>query len=169
MDSGNSEVFNDSEGVFFANIYAFDNTTDNDGRISVSDGTSSNRMSIIYDKLNNEIDANIFSGGSEQFQVSHSININQYNKALIKYKVNDCSLWVNGFEVATDASANMPSGLNKINLASEIGSTRVLEGKTKEIGYYDDSILTDLELEYTDKLPFIKRNGNRIKFKRTII
>ena len=40
-------------------------------------------------------------------------------------------------------------------------------GNTKEIGYYDE-ILTDAELEYTDKLPFIKRNGNRIKFKRTI-
>ena len=145
-NSGNSEVFNDSEGVFFANIYAFDNTTGNDGRISVSDGTSNNRISIIYDKLNNEIDANIFTGGSEQFQVSSSININQYNKALIKYKVNDCSLWINGFEVATDTSATMPSGLNKINLASENGSTRVLQGKTKELGYYNTA-LTDAELE----------------------
>lgn len=144
--AGNAQVFNDSEGVLFANIYAFDNTTANDGRITISDGTSNNRISIIYDKLNNEIDANIFTGGSEQFQVSHSININQYNKALIKYKVNDCSLWVNGFEVATDTSATMPSGLNKINLASENGSTRVLQGKTKEIGYYD-AVLTDAELE----------------------
>ena len=40
-------------------------------------------------------------------------------------------------------------------------------GKTKEIGYYDTA-LTDEELEYTYKLPFIKRISNRIKLKHII-
>ena len=55
------------------------------------------------------------------------------------------AFWVNGFEVATDTSATMPSGL--IELAFDKGDGNDdLYGKTKELGYYD-TILTDLELE----------------------
>ena len=87
-ESGNSEVFNDSEGVLFVNIAALvDDLTRR--YISVSDGTAGNTVRINYnDDDSNRIRFQIRSNDviivSESFTVS---NIKLFNKALISYKV----------------------------------------------------------------------------------
>ncbi len=142
-NSGNSEVFNDSEGVLFADIAALVNDN-NFKAISVSDSSTSDRITLSL--YQSSLYAYIAAGGVGQFNVSQAVNsIFQYHKIAIKYKTNNCAFWVNGFEVATDISATMPSGL--IELAFDKGDGNDdLYGKTKELGYYDTA-LTDLELE----------------------
>jgi len=140
--SGNSEVFNDSEGVLFANIAALAN----DGtarRISISNGSASNTIYLSCRATANQVRANISGSYDKTITIS---DVLLYGKLLIKYKSGDISFWVNGFEVDASTSSISLSGLNTLNFDGGLGF-QPFYGKTKQIGYYDE-ILTDLELEY---------------------
>ena len=143
--AGNSEVFNDSEGVFMMDISALDN--DSYRLISLSDGTNGNNVRINLTPTPNQIIFEANSGNSLQSAFTYNgVDVLLNNKIIIKYKQNDYSFWVNGFKVGTDTSGNTPIGLDRINFDRGTGGN-VFYGKTKEIGYYDTA-LTDLELEY---------------------
>lgn len=140
--SGNSEVFNDSEGVLFADISALAN----DGtarRISISNGSSSNNIFLSYRATANQVRANISGSYDKTITISNTL---LYNKLLIKYKSGDISFWINGFEVDTSTSGISINGLNTLNFDGGLGF-QDFYGKTKELGYYDTA-LTDEELEY---------------------
>ena len=144
-NAGNSEVFSDSQGVLFANIAALDNDLTN--RTIGILGDSSNLIELAYRNTTNQIRALIKSSNVVAVNLQYSLSdITLYNKIVIKYKSNDCSLWVNGFEVLTDTSASMPSGLIELNF-NRFDGAEDFYGKTKEISYYD-ATLTDSELEY---------------------
>jgi hypothetical protein len=145
--SGNSEVFNDSEGVLFADIAALAN--DSSLRtITLGDNSSSNAVSFRYDNPN-QITLYLNSGGVSQFSTAANVQTLSFNKCLIKYKANDFSAWVNGFKIGVDTSGIIfPSGtLDRLNFDIGYNSVSPFHGKTKEIGYYDTA-LTDAELEY---------------------
>jgi hypothetical protein len=139
--SGNSEVFNDSEGVLFLDISALAN----DGtsrRISISDGGTSNRVSIEIDETADRLKLFI---DSNSLQVDN-IGLTNFTKICGKYKANDYSLWVNGFELATlTTSSNVPSGLDRLNFDGG-NLSNDFYGNTKQIQYFDTA-LTDSELE----------------------
>jgi len=140
--SGNSEVFSDSQGVLFANIAA--NANDGVNRyITISDGTTSNRVALRID-TDNKI-GGFVTDGTSQASFRYEINTLNFSKVAIKYKTNDFSLFVNGFEVLTDLSGSTPSGLNVMKYKNSISGDDFY-GKTKEISYYDE-VLTDEELE----------------------
>jgi len=139
--AGDASTFNDSEGVLMAEISALaDDGTSR--RISISDASINNRVSIevdeISDRLKLFIDAN-------SLQVDN-IGLTNFTKICGKYKANDYSLWVNGFELATlTTSSNVPSGLDRLNFDGG-GGNNDFYGNTKQIQYFD-SALTDAELE----------------------
>jgi hypothetical protein len=139
--SGNSEVFNDSEGVLFLDISALAN----DGtsrRISISDGGTSNRVSIEIDETADRLKLFI---DSNSLQVDN-IGLTNFTKICGKYKANDYSLWVNGFELATlTTSSNVPSGLDRLNFDGG-NLSNDFYGNTKQLQYFD-TVLTDNELE----------------------
>ena len=140
---GNSEVFNDSEGVLFADIAGLVNDN-NFKAISISDSSTSDRITLSL--YQSSLYAFIADGSVGQFNVSQAVSsISQFHKVAIKYKTNDCAFWIDGFEVATDTSATMPTGLKELAFDKGDGNDD-LYGKTKELGYYDTA-LTDLELE----------------------
>ena len=143
--SGNAQTFNDSEGVLMAEISALANDG-TDRAITISDGTSSNRVTFFYSASNN-INYNLYSGGSLQSFTAYTVsNIKQTLKFAIKYKLNDIAFWVNGFEVATDSGGNTPIGLNKLHLATFNSTAVPLYGKTKQIQYFN-TVLADTQLE----------------------
>ncbi len=147
--AGNADTFNDSEGVLMAEISAL--VDDGTYRyISISDGTANNRILIRYVAgVSNTVGLLAIVGGVEQATLPYEVNsILDNNKVLIKYKQNDYSLWVNGFEVDTDTNGIVPSEntLDRLNFANSDGSTFPFYGKTKQIQYYN-SALTDSELE----------------------
>ena len=140
--SGNSEVFNDSEGVLY---FEFKNTDTLDYKlISISDGTSNNRIFIGTRLSTGYIYYYVVSGGVNQaLYISTQLAYN-FTKVAVKYKANDFSFWINGLKVSTDSSGSTPIGLDSLQFNGGSG-TLDFHGKTKEIAYYDTA-LTDSEL-----------------------
>jgi hypothetical protein len=138
-------VFNDSEGVLFANIKTFFNDLSS-RPISISNGTTSNRINLFYPANQTQVYARISSteASPPSDMIFNGIIQTLYNKIAVKYKVNDFALWVNGFEVVTDSSGAVPIGLKELNFDNSADTK--FSGKSKELAYYD-TVLTDLELE----------------------
>jgi hypothetical protein len=159
--AGNSEVFNDSQGVLFANIAALVNDSTN-RIISVSDGSGSNRILVKYDNSSNTIQGSC-TASTDQAELSFNTDITLNYKVAFKYKANDFSLFVNGFEVDTDATGTTPSGLDTLNFDNGSGGSDFY-GKTKEIGYYDTA-LTDLELEKLTSYVSLSEMATELNYK----
>jgi len=144
-NSGNSSLINSTEGVLYAEIAALAD----DGtfrQLTISDGSSSNRVSIDFTSTDNQIRSFSSSGGSTAANMSASVsNTTQFNKVAVKYKLNDYALWVNGVEVATDTSASTPIGLSELAFDNGAGGND-FRGKAKALAVYKEA-LTDAELQ----------------------
>jgi hypothetical protein len=140
--SGNSEVFNDSEGVLFFNLNTLD--TSSVPVFSLSDGTFSNEIEFAYYGTNQW---NVISRvGGANTSVVGTVNGDAYSKFLVSYTSSNFKVFLNGFLIGSNTMASAFSGLKKINF-SYPDEANPFYGKTKEIGYYDTA-LTDEELEY---------------------
>ena len=137
--SGDAATFNDSEGVLMAEIAALDNDTTTKA-ITISQA-SNNLLGFYY--YQSRIDAYVRVNGVNQFSTTYYLEPTTNNKISLKYKLNNFSLWINGFEIATDTSGSTPSGLNQLRFDDFYGN---FYGKTKQIQYHN-SALTDSELE----------------------
>ena len=138
--SGNSEVFNDSEGVLFANISQNNNSFNT---ISVSDGGTTDRVTLVYQ--NNTIKSILVHNNNVVVLEKSGYLQNLFHKVAIKYTSSNVSLIVNGFELFTASRGAFADSLNTLQFAQGNGGNNFY-GKTKEVGYYD-TILTDLEVE----------------------
>jgi hypothetical protein len=140
--SGDAATFNDSEGVLMAEIKL--NKDSINKRLTISNGSTSQRVVLWFNSNNTTINA--FINGGETVNMPYVVqNLQEQNKYAFKYKENDCSLWVNGIEVATDLIATMPSGLSELAF-DDGGGGLPFYGNTKQVQYYD-SALNDNELE----------------------
>lgn len=145
--AGVANVFNDSEGVLFADIAALaDDLTFR--VITLSDGSSSDFVKVGYRTNSNAIYYTIDSSSVNQsFQIYTTNDITLSKKVAVKYSTNGVSMWLNGFEVLIDSNTiSTPVGLSQLNLSSETGSAPFY-GKAKAINVYQTA-LTDAELEY---------------------
>ncbi len=142
-DSGTSAEFNDSEGVLFAEIAALANDlTRRD--ISISDGTTSNRVVLRYDNSSNRL--RVFVNGTSDSITVLGYTITDTLKIAYKYKVNDYAIWVNGTEAGTNTSStDIPSGLNQLNF-DQANGTNNFYGKVKQVIYFNEA-LSDSELQ----------------------
>ena len=120
---------------------------DGTGRfITLGDGSSSNAVSLRF--LNtNDITLFVNSGGVNQSSFSKNTQTLLFNKCLIKYKANDFSAWINGFEIGVDTSGvTFPNNtLNRINFDIGYGVDD-FNGNVKQIQYFD-SVLDSEQLE----------------------
>jgi len=148
VDAGSEQVFNDSEGVLFADISAL--ADDGTNRlISLTNGSSGERISLFYSQdSSNEIKGIVFVGGLAVGEVEYnSIDITLNSKVALKYKANDLALWINGIEVATDNLTSTPTVLDRLNFDLGISSSVLpFYGKTKDVRVYNKA-LTDAELQ----------------------
>jgi len=137
-------VINSEEGTLYAEISALAN----DGTIrylSLSDGTSNNRVTILYYSSSNNIRMIVSSNGTNYADKNYGVSsVLDFHKIAIKYKENDFALWVDGIEVKTDNSGNAPIGLD--NLSFSIGGGDNFHGNTKGLKYYPKA-LADVQLE----------------------
>ena len=143
--SGNAATFNDSEGVLMAEISALADDLTNRG-ITISDGSVNNRVTMFFTNVSNAIQVKVVVGGSNSLNSYIAIsNISLHNKFALKYKQNDFSLFVNGFELITDTSGITFSNGTLTELAFDRGDGgEDFYGKTKQIQYFDT---TDIDLE----------------------
>jgi hypothetical protein len=112
----------------FVEASTFENGAD--CRITLSDGTITNRVSIEWDILANTIKGFVGSDGNLVSPATY--NQTDSNKIALKYKENNCALWINGDEVDTDFSVSALSGVNQLEL-SNYGGTVPFEGKVKQL------------------------------------
>jgi len=145
--SGNSKVFNDSEGVLFADVKGLVNGS-TDRWIGINNGSTSNRIIIALTGANNKL--RFYSEGSTTLSYSN-INILDHtmdNKIALVYSDSQDSvkIYANGFLSYNETSIPNFSGFKQLDFDNG-GGVGNFHGKTKEIGYYDTT-LTDEELEY---------------------
>ena len=146
--SGNSEVFNDSEGVLFADIAALANDGTN-RMISLSNGISnSSNATLYFIPTANQIKYIYEVNSSQKCNIVANINVLLNNKFSIVYKLNRFELWGNGFKLGEDTNGTLNPQGTFTKLSFLRGASQLpFYGKTKELGYYDIA-LTDAELEY---------------------
>lgn len=144
-NSGNADLFNDSEGVLYAEIAALaDDLTSR--VISISNGTNNERVQIAYKNNNsNRIAAFIEGGGSNTGLQYDASDVTDFIKVALKYKSGDYALWVNGTERAIDTSAFTPTGLSELAFDSGSGASNFY-GKVKAVSVFKEA-LTDAELQ----------------------
>ena len=142
--SGNSTVINSSEGTLYAEISALAN----DGTyrmISLSNGTSVERIYMQYTNASNTISVVVKNGSVTQANIGYTLSDEtEFSKIGFKYKENDFALWVNGVEVGTDTSGLTPIGLSELSFDNGSGGNNFF-GNTKDLRVYNTA-LSDAEL-----------------------
>lgn len=146
ITTGLSSVINSIEGTIFVEMAALANDSTN-RYISINNGTSSKRIIFKFGTSSNNISA-LGLGTANSFNMSYSgATITNMNKIALKYKANDCALWVNGVEVATDTTftAYTASTLTNIAFSNFSGGGQWLEANVQSVAVYNTA-LSDADL-----------------------
>ena len=140
---GIGSLINSTEGVLFAEMAALGD----DGTIrylSVNDGSSNNRVTLLYYSSSTNIRVIVSSGGTNYVDKNSGVSsILDFHKVAIKWKVDDFALWIDGIKVQTDTSGLVPIGLNTLSL--DVAGSGNFYGKVKQLQVYDTA-LTDTQL-----------------------
>jgi len=137
--TGISSLINNSEGVLYIEAKTtYDSSLSR--RISLSDGTTDNRVSLEFDEsVENKIKAFIsFNNTDTELEYTAS-NLAQFNKIAIKYKVNDFAIYFNGSPVATESSGDIPTGMNQLVFNGGDGSNQFF-GQVRNIQVYKTAL-----------------------------
>jgi hypothetical protein len=142
-NGGSLATINSTEGVLYAEIAAL--ADDLSVRyISVDDGTSANRVTILYFNSSNKIRGIVSSGGTKYLDVNYQVSsILDFHKVAVKYKQNNFEFWVDGIKISTSTSGSTPIGLDEINFT--LGGSNFY-GKTKALAVWKEA-LSDSELQ----------------------
>ncbi len=147
--SGTSAEFNDSEGVLFAEIAALaDDGTSR--RITITDNSSSyiNIVSLELDESTNTLKGFVSDNSGNLTTVSTTnLNQDENNKIALKYNSASTNLYVNGSEVDSVSSTNLPTGLIKLDFDSgRSDEIQGFYGRVKQVMTFKTA-LSDSELE----------------------
>ena len=146
LTTGLSSVINSVEGTVFVEMAALANDSTN-RYISINNGTSTKRIILKFGTSSNDISA-LGLGTANSFNMSYSgATITNMNKIALKYKADDCALWVNGVEVATDTTftAYASSTLSQISFSNFSGGGQWLEANLQNLMVFP-SALSNSEL-----------------------
>ncbi len=147
-NAGNSDLFNDSEGVLFAEVKGLEEIPSDNGYITISSPAISFTNAAILQFRNNG-DLRFYFGGSSsaniQFIVS-DINLSDNNKIAVQYDSvgSNYKLFVNGVSISRNSGATNQSvsGLSELNLNY---SSLALIGNVKTVAVFKEA-LSDTEL-----------------------
>jgi len=144
---GTVNDFNSEEGTLFVEMRAL--VDDGIAKyISISDGTTNNRVIIYYLGISTIGVVLRVNGGVSVLYTDNSHTVTDFNKIAFKWKENDFSLWINGINVYNDNSGIVfPIGtLNTLQLADGNGIGNTLEGEIKKLHVYK-TVLTDAQIQ----------------------
>lgn len=145
-NSGSAQDFNSEEGVLYVESAALANDGTNRWAAAISDGTNFERVQIIYLSTDNTISASVINNNTSQCSFSYSSGVaTDFNKIAISYKQNDFKMYVNGTQVDSDTSGNVPSGLDTLGLERPTGVSQFY-GKVRNVQVFTEA-LTDAELQ----------------------
>ena len=144
--SGISDLIGQTEGVMFIESAAlFNDLTSR--YISISDGTSNNRILLFYNNTSNVITLASVSNGTVVISgISYTISDEtQFAKIAVRYSNTlGYSLWVNGVNRVSSALTTLPLLMSRFGFDSSSGGA-TLYAKVKQIQLYK-TYLTDTEM-----------------------
>lgn len=144
--AGTSSILPSEEGVLYCEIAALSNTN-NFEDLSLSDGTSANKIQFFMSSTN-IITARVTAGNSTQFNHSYtSTDITKFTKYAIKYKANNFSMYVNGVQQAVDTSGTTFSANSLNTLIINDNNISDFKGKIRDIRVYNTKEMTDSEVD----------------------
>ena len=137
---------NSTEGVLFVD-YASLSNSGNYRMITLSDGTTSNRIFIAFRQNTGYIYYFVIVGGSTSASYITSTTSLNFSKVALKWKANDFAFYVNGTLVHTDTSGSTFSAGTLTTLQFNEGDGAAFEfyGKIKGLAVYNEA-LTDAQL-----------------------
>ena len=138
---------NSTEGVLFIEGKVEEEDSFAVSTLSISDGTDSNRLSILQYRSSPLIRASMNVGGATQFDMQIGAQTRGlYYKIAAVYSENNCSLFINGVKIGNDTSATMPSPntFNKIGFVIAADQYNY-QGNVKQVLLYPTA-LTDAEV-----------------------
>jgi hypothetical protein len=144
--SGNSTLINSTEGVLYAEIAALANSGGN-RRISISDGSDTNRLNLFYTATTNEIKANYRVSNSTVVTIDTTdFDITSFNKIAFRWQSGNFVLFINGQDKGTNSNTTMISA-NTLNVLRFEDPNLVNEfyGKCKALAVFNEA-LSDTEL-----------------------
>ena len=146
-DAGNDQVINSTEGVFYLNV-ASNGLNPSFDIITLSDGTPNNRVLFDYTSSDNQIELYLTVGGVNILGSTPFVTDDEdFIKVAIKWKDNDCSLWLNGVKINSTSNATVYPANTLDRLNFDIGTgTNSFYGKCKDLRVYNQA-LTDAELQ----------------------
>lgn len=141
--AGSSDVFNDSEGVLYAEIAALDEAQVVTA-ISISDSSISDRVLIAL--VAGEMRGQFVSTGNNIAKDTTGVVIENFNKIACSYTATTFKVFVNGLQIGTTGAVTASmSGVREI--AFDRGDSQIdFQGKVKEVRVYNTA-LSDSELE----------------------
>ena len=144
-NAGNSDLFNDSEGVLYCQTAA-PSTTGSADYISISDGTNNERVIISAHNVLNTIRVFIKSGGSFYSTIDFvASNITEFQKIAFSYKSGQTKLYANGSLVGTSSDSFSLSSISNLQFANGNTTSNPYLGKTKMVAVFKEA-LSDTEL-----------------------
>ena len=141
INGGDSDLFNITEGTFFVDANNFGTPYLDFSMITLSDG-SSNFVRFIYET--SRIRTSVENGSIQQDYFITGVNDNERNKVAITFKENEFKTYLNGVLKDTDLIGVVPTNLDRLNFASQSGTSRHFEGKVYDTRIYD-RVLTEAE------------------------
>lgn len=135
-----SNWFNPTQGTFV--VEAVGDGGANSRALTVSDGTSNERLTII--EFGDTVRALVTDGGTSQASLVSSESFVSSFKAGLAYAAADFALCVNGGTVLTEASGTVPT-VDRMHIGSTFSGAQI-NGYIKSITYYPTR-LTNAELQ----------------------
>jgi len=147
INSGSSDLISSTEGVLYAEFSDLSNNVDTLRFINIGDISNvfHNRISLGFMNDNRILFEVKNNNNTEMVYFDNTTNVLQFNKMCIKYKNNDCSVFINGVKVHEDTNVTIPSNLNTLIMAAYTNGTLALQGKVKSVAVFKEA-LTDEEL-----------------------
>ena len=149
-NGANEQVINSTEGVLYAEIKGFisQDTTEPNRYITITNGTSNERVALLLGGNLNQLRAIIYSS-TQSINLSFTTSltdVKQFNKLAVKYKSGDYAFFLNGAKIggSTETSIFSQNTLNDFSFDVG-GGTQQFRGMVKDIKLYNTA-LTDQEL-----------------------
>jgi len=139
---GIGSLINSTEGVLFVELENITGTDATNKMISITDGSLTNKISLFVSS--NQISVESAGSGTNLGIYSKALQ-SGFNKIAVKYKVNDCALWVNGTEYTDTSFAAFSSSTLNALVFDRGDGTQNLFGKVKQLQVYNTA-LTDAQL-----------------------
>jgi hypothetical protein len=108
--TGISSLIGQTEGTMFVDFIYDHSETASAEAISISDGTSANRI-FLGNVFSNTFSATVTTSSFAQFTsaTSYSLVVGQRYKVAIAYKANDFAFYVNGVQISSGTSGSVPA------------------------------------------------------------